>query len=183
MQSNLLKQIVSQKKIPIIGKGSAKDIEEKFKRLINENYNIIEITLRSNEALDVALKLKQKNPNITIGLGSINSLSELETVSKLGFEFFVSPGTNQRMMEFSKKNSISYIPGASTPSEILTAIELNFNLLKFFHAEQNGGVKTLQLLKEIFNDINFIPTGGINNENYDSYIKIKNVIAVGSTSF
>ena len=183
MQSNLFKQIKSQKKIPIIGKGSFKDIEEKFERLISEGYGIIEITLRSAEALDAALKLKQKNPNVKIGLGSIKTLSELEKVSKLGFEFFVSPGTNLKMLEYSVENSIYYIPGVSNPSEILTAIEFNFNLLKFFHSEQNGGVNTLNFLKEIFSDISFIPTGGINSENYNSYIKLTNVIAVGSTNF
>ncbi len=183
MQNKLLDQIAHQKKLPIIGKGSKQDIEKKFQRLINEDYSIIEITLRSQDALDTALKLKQYNPNIKIGLGSIKSLSELEKVTKLGFEFYVSPGTNLKMMEYAKKNLINYIPGVSTPSEIMSAIELNYNLLKFFHSEQNGGVKTIKFLGEIFSNVSFIPTGGINKDNYKAYIDVANVIAVGSTSF
>ena len=71
----------------------------------------------------------------------------------------------------------------STCSEILTAIEYDFKLLKYFHAEQNGGSNSLKFLDEIFNEISFIPTGGIHRENMDSYFAINNVIAVGSTSF
>ncbi len=183
MHYKLADQLALQKKLPIIGKGNQIDIEEKFQRLLHEDYKIIEITLRSEEALESASKLKEKYPNIKIGLGSIKSLSQLKIVSKLAFEFYVSPGINLKMMEYAKANKIDYIPGVSSPSEIMTAIESNFNLLKFFHAEQNGGVKTVNFLTEIFDGIKFIPTGGINNNNYDSYINIKNVLAVGSTSF
>ncbi len=183
MQNKLIDRIAHQKKIPIIGKGTQIDINKKFERLIKENYRIVEITLRSEDALEAALDLKEKNPNISIGLGSIKSLSELEKVSKLGFEFYVSPGINSKMMEYAKTNTINYIPGVSTPSEIMTAIESNYNLLKFFHAEQNGGFKTIKFFNEIFINVKFIPTGGINNDNYNDYIKAENVIAVGSTSF
>ena len=183
MQTNIIKLIELQKKIPIIGKGTSSEIIIKFNKLIEEKYNLIEITLRSDEALETSIKLKRENPNIYIGLGSIKSLPMLEEVVKSKFDFYVSPGINKKMLEYSIKNNIVFLPGVSTPSEILTAIEYNYKILKFFHAEKNGGVNSLKFLDEIFNEIKFIPTGGINHENMDSYFALNNVIAVGSTSF
>ena len=65
----------------------------------------------------------------------------------------------------------------------MTGIEYEFNILKFFHSEKNGGIATLKFFSEIFRDVLFVPTGGINLDNCDSYLKEKNVLAVGSTSF
>jgi 2-dehydro-3-deoxyphosphogluconate aldolase/(4S)-4-hydroxy-2-oxoglutarate aldolase len=183
MSVDITKLIEKQKTIPIIGKGNSSEIINKFNRLVLDKYNVIEITLRSDEALETAIRLKDQNPNINIGLGSIKSLPMLEKVFELNFDFYISPGINQKMLEFSKKNNILFIPGVSTCSEILTAIEFNFKLLKYFHAEKNGGPNSLKFLDEIFNEISFIPTGGIHRENMDSYFAIDNVIAVGSTSF
>ena len=182
MSIEIIKLIESQKTLPIIGKGSSHDIIDKFNRLVLEKYKVIEITLRSHDALETAIKLKDQNPNITIGLGSIKSLKMLEDVTKFKFDFYVSPGTNINMLDFAQKNQFLFIPGVSTPSEILTAIEYDCNILKYFHAEKNGGVKSLEFLEEIFNEIKFIPTGGINNENKDNYFALDNVIAVGSTN-
>ena len=183
MRTDIIKLIELQKKIPIIGKGTSNEITNKFNKLIEEKYNVIEITLRTDEALETSIKLKKENPNIYIGLGSIKSLSMLDEVVKSKFDFYVSPGINKKMIEFAIKNNIVFLPGVATPSEILTAIEYDYKLLKYFHAEKNGGVNSLNFLGEIFNEIKFIPTGGINQENMDSYFALNNVIAVGSTSF
>tara|TARA_Y100001970_G_scaffold293500_1_gene440759 strand:- start:7304 stop:7855 length:552 start_codon:yes stop_codon:yes gene_type:complete len=183
MPTDIINLIEKQKTIPIIGKGTSFEITNKFNRLVSEKYNVIEVTLRSDEALETTIKLKDQHPNINIGLGSIKSLSMLEEAIKFNFDFFISPGINEQMLEFSRKNDIFFIPGVSTPSEILTAIEYNCKLLKYFHAEKNGGPNSLKFLDEIFNEIKFIPTGGINQENMDSYFAINNVIAVGSTNF
>ncbi len=183
MQAEIIKLIKNQKKIPIIGKGTSIEIVDKFNKLIAEKYNVIEITLRSDEALETSIKLKKEYPKVNIGLGSINSLSMLEEVIQFEFDFYVSPGINQKMLQFSIENKILFIPGVSTPSEILTAIEYDYKILKYFHAEKNGGVNSLKFLDEIFNEIKFIPTGGINQKNMDSYFALNNVIAVGSTNF
>ena len=182
MSNKLIQAIKLQKVIPIIGKGTESKITNKFNRLVSESYNLIEITLRSDEALETAIKLKEQNPNINIGIGSIKSISVLEEVIKLKFDFYVSPGINQKMLEISKKNNIFYIPGVSTPSEILTALEYGFKILKYFHAEQNGGVNSLKVLDDIYNEILFIPTGGINKDNMKNYFNLNNVIAVGLTN-
>jgi len=183
MQSNFIEKIKLQKKIPILGKLSYSDIVRNFSKLIEENFEIIEITLRSKEALDAAVLMKKKFPNAIIGIGSIKSLNMLEEASKYKFDFYVSPGINTKLLDYSIKKNLNFIPGVSTPSEIMKAIEYEKIILKYFHAERNGGIKSLEFLYEIFEDIFFIPTGGITKENYNAYLDLPNVISVGSTKF
>jgi len=183
MQPEFIKEIKMQKKIPIIGKGNSIDIFKKVDSLISCKYKIIEITLRSESALEASIEIKDKYPNLIIGLGSIKSVTQLKEVSKYNFNFYISPGINEKMLDFSNSNNLNFIPGVSTPSEIMKGIEYNYNILKFFHSEKNGGVSTLKFFNEIFGEILFIPTGGVNKDNYELYLKENNVLAVGSTSF
>ena len=183
MQSDLTNEIQRQKKIPIIGGSKPNEIFDKVAILIAQEYKIIEITLRSDSALETSVQIKKKYPDLTIGLGSIKSITQLQEVSKYNFNFYISPGINEKMLDFSNTNNLNFIPGISTPSEIMKGIEYEYNILKFFHSEKNGGINTLNFFNEIFRDILFIPTGGVNKVNCDSYLQEKNVLAVGSTSF
>ncbi len=183
MDLRIIKEIELQKKIPIIGKLPKSEIANTFLRLINANFRIIEITLRSKHSLDVAVMMKKKFPNAIIGIGSILSVNILKEASKFNFDFYVSPGINTEILNYTNKKNLNYIPGVSTPSEIMMAIEHEKKFLKYFHAERNGGVKSLELFYDIFEDIKFIPTGGITPENYQTYLKLPNVISVGSTKF
>ena len=183
MDSKIIKKIKLQKKIPIIGKLSPSKIESCFSKLINAKFEIIEITLRNKEALDVAVMMKEKFSSAIIGIGSITSLNILKEASKYNFDFYVSPGLNLKILEYTMKENLNFIPGVSTPSEIMTAIDYEKKVLKYFHAERNGGTKSLETIYEIFEDIKFIPTGGITLENYKTYLKLPNVISVGSTKF
>ena len=183
MNSEIIKKIKLQKKIPIIGKLSPSDIANNFSKLINEKFEIIEITLRNKQALEVAVMMKEKFPSSIIGIGSITSLNILKEASKHNFDFYVSPGLNPKILDFTMKNNLNFIPGVSTPSDIMMAIEYEKKVLKYFHAERNGGTKSLEFIYEIFEDIKFIPTGGITLQNYKTYLELPNVISVGSTKF
>ena len=183
MDSKIINKIKLQKKIPIIGKLLPSEIENIFSKLISAKFEIIEITLRNKEALDVAVMMKKNFPTAIIGIGSITSLNILKEASKYNFDFYVSPGLNSKILDFTMKYNLNFLPGVSTPSEIMMAIEYEKKVLKYFHAERNGGTKSLETIYEIFEDIKFIPTGGITLENYKTYLKLPNVISVGSTKF
>ncbi len=183
MKDKLIEKIRQQKKIPILGKLSSSDIVNTFNKLIKANFEIIEITLRTEDALETAIRMKENFPKAIIGIGSIRSLDVLKEVSKYNFDFYVSPGINLNLLDYSSEKKLNYIPGVSTPSEIMTAIEYDKTVVKYFHAEKNGGIKSLEFLYEVFENIKFIPTGGITLENYAAYLKLPNVICVGSTKF
>ena len=183
MDPKIIKKLKLQKKIPIIGKSLPSELENIFSKLINANFEIIEITLRTKQALEVAVLMKEKFPNAIIGIGSITSLNILKEAAKYNFDFYVSPGLNYQILDFTMNNNLNFIPGVSTPTEIMMAIEYEKTILKYFHAEKNGGTKSLELIYDIFEDIKFIPTGGITLQNYEAYLKLPNVISVGSTKF
>lgn len=183
MQSELIEKIKLQKKIPIIGKVSPSEITNTFNHLIKKKFNIIEITLRAAEALQSAVMIKKNFPNALIGIGSIKTLDMLKEASKYKFNFYVSPGLNENILEYANLKNLNFVPGVSTSSEIMKAIEHKKTILKYFHAERNGGVKSLETLYEIFDNIKFMPTGGITLQNYSDYLDLPNVISVGSTKF
>ena len=181
--NDLISLIKKNNQIPIIGKGSNQEIEEKFYKLVSKNYKVIEITLRSENALDLAIYFKKKFPDLFLGIGSINTLKQLKNLIKEDFKFYISPGYTIDILKFVNSEKINFIPGVSTSSEIMDCLNYDIKLLKFFHSENNGGVKTLNQFKDVFYDVIFIPTGGINHMNKDSYLKLDNVLGVGSTSF
>ena len=100
-------------------------------------------------------------------------------VSNYDFNFYISSGINESMLDFSNSNNLNFIPGIFTPAEIIKGIEYKYKILKFFHAEKNGCVNSL----EFYQDILFIPTGGVNLDNFNLYLKEINVLVVGSTGF
>ena len=119
---------------------------------------------------------------VILGANIVND-EIVQLVANQGNFFERVVALNKELLNFSNSKNLNFIPGVSTPSEIMTAIECGNTLLKFFHSERSGGVKSLEFLFDIFNDIKFIPTGGINMGNYKSYLDLPNVLAVGSTSF
>ena len=127
--------------------------------------------------------MKNNFPDLIIGIGSIISYEQLKDISKHKFHFYISPGINTKMMEIANQDNLNYIPGISSASEVMKALEYEYDLLKFFPAEQSGGINVLKYFSDIFQNVKFIPTGGINKDNIQSYLDLPNVIGVGSTNF
>jgi len=98
-------------------------------------------------------------------------------------ELGIEPTRKQQVIKLVEElnNNFNLIPGVQSASEIMLASELGYNLLKFFPAEISGGAKKLKAMQSVFPDISFIPTGGVNESNFDSYLSLKNVICVGSS--
>ena len=98
-----------------------------------------------------------------------------------GADFIVMPGFNEKVVKFCKKKNVLCVPGVLTPTEITKAINCGCEILKLFPAEISGGVKYLKAVSAPFPSVKFIPTGGINQNNYKDYLEQKNVLAVGGS--
>jgi len=179
LKSNLLKQKV----LPILNTSNLSQDIEIVEKLISLNINTIEITLRNTDSFDIANSIKSKFSNISFGLGSITTLKIFKTKHINNFDFFVSPGINYEIISYLHRKNYNYIPGAETTSEIMYLLQNNYTIIKFFHAEMSGGIDKLKAIKNIFKNAFFIPTGGINKNNYEKYLKLKNVLCVGSSQF
>ena len=104
-----------------------------------------------------------------------------ENLKKAGAKFAISPGLTPSLAKESKNLDIPLIPGVSTPSELMLALEFGFSNLKFFPAESSGGVAMLKSLAPVFSEVRFCPTGGISLNNIKSYLALENVLCVGGS--
>ena len=140
----------------------------------------IEITLRSNVSIE-AIEYIADQTNINLGIGTVLNSNQLLNLPIPKIKFVVSPGFNKDVAYFCKENSIEYIPGVETSTEIMEAQNYGFDVLKFFPAELAGGVQKLKALTSIFPKVSFMCTGGISLENYKKYIELPNVCSVGGS--
>ena len=177
----LINKLKEQKILPIINSENFKEDLLKLTSLLdaNKKIKIIEITLRESHSLENAIELKKRFPSLIIGLGSIINKKQYEEVKNYDFSFFVSPGTIYEMIDSKIKN---YIPGAETISEFNYLDNNEINIVKFFPATLSGGNLKLKSIENVYKNLTFIPTGGINKSNINSYIDLKNVLCVGMSN-
>jgi 2-dehydro-3-deoxyphosphogluconate aldolase/(4S)-4-hydroxy-2-oxoglutarate aldolase len=116
-----------------------------------------------------------------VGVGTVINSGQLHKCTELNVDFIVSPGLTTDLAKELFESKIAYLPGAITPSEIIAGQEMGVQVFKFFPANLFGGLETLKAYESVFKGIKFCPTGGINETNYNDFLKLENVISVGGT--
>ncbi len=181
MQDKIIEALQISPIIPVVVIKDIKDAVPLAQSLIEGGIHIIEVTLRSSCALE-AIELIAKNvPKMCVGAGTILNPTQLEQAQNRGAEFLISPGLTIKLLEYAKKKDMPLIPGVSSSSEVMQALELGYNALKFFPAEYCGGVKLLNAFNGPFKEVKFCPTGGISADNMHSYLNLENVLCVGGS--
>ncbi len=181
MQDKIIEVLQISPIVPVVVIEDIKDAVPLAQSLIEGGISIIEVTLRSSCALE-AIELIAKNvPKMRVGAGTILNPTQLEQAQNRGAEFLISPGLTIKLLEHAKKKDMPLIPGVSSSSEVMQALELGYNALKFFPAEYCGGVKLLNAFNGPFKGVKFCPTGGISIDNMHSYLNLENVLCVGGS--
>ncbi len=181
MQDKIIEILQISPIVPVVVIENIKDAVPLVQSLIEGGIHIIEVTLRSSCALE-AIELIAKNvPKMRVGAGTILNPTQLEQAQNRGAEFLISPGLTIKLLEYAKKKDIPLIPGVSSSSEVMQALELGYSALKFFPAEYCGGVKLLNAFNGPFKGVKFCPTGGISADNMRSYLNLENVLCVGGS--
>ncbi|MGN8389925.1 bifunctional 4-hydroxy-2-oxoglutarate aldolase/2-dehydro-3-deoxy-phosphogluconate aldolase [Helicobacter pylori] len=181
MQDRIIEVLQISPIVPVVVIENIKDAVPLAQSLIEGGIHIIEVTLRSSCALE-AIELIDKNvPKMRVGAGTILNPTQLEQAQNRGAEFLISPGLTIKLLEYAKKKDIPLIPGVSSSSEVMQALELGYSTLKFFPAEYCGGVKLLNAFNGPFKGVKFCPTGGISADNMHSYLNLENVLCVGGS--
>lgn len=184
IQNNIREVLKGHHKIPVVTFNAGDDPIEFVKFLRAQNIHCIEITLRTSFGLKAIELLKNENiPNFLIGAGTVSSFNQVNQLKKIGTDFIVSPGLSSKLQIFFEESGIPYLPGVATPTEIIHAIEMGLNTLKFFPANLFGGTNALKTYKNIFPEITFCPTGGINKNTSAEFLSLENVFAVGGSWF
>ncbi len=149
--------------------------------LVEGGLPVLEVTLRTEAALEAIRLATAEVPEAKIGAGTILNARQFDEAAKAGSRFIVSPGLTNEVVAAARDSDVPLLPGAITPSEIMAAAEAEIDFLKFFPAEQAGGVDFLKSLASPFAGIRFCPTGGVRESNLRAYLSLPNVAVVGGT--
>lgn len=150
--------------------------------LIQNGIRCIEVTLRTPQGMEAIQRLKDEmGDDILVGAGTVISPGQIMQLKRLKADFIVSPGLTRDLQILMDESSLPYLPGVATPSEIIKAMELGLTTLKFFPANLFGGLSALKTYANLFPDIQFCPTGGVNKESSQEFLVLNNVFAVGGS--
>ena len=152
------------------------------KALLDGGIRILEITLRSPNALKAIESINKEYSQAIVGAGTVLNKIQAKDSQNAGAKFIISPGINQKFLEDTIDTlQIPLIPGIASAGELMLALEYKLNTLKLFPAESIGGINLLQAFYAPFPEVKFCPTGGINPQNAKSYLTLPNVLCVGSS--
>ncbi|MDT2485071.1 bifunctional 4-hydroxy-2-oxoglutarate aldolase/2-dehydro-3-deoxy-phosphogluconate aldolase [Enterococcus avium] len=175
-----INQLKEEKLLPLYTATDLSLLKDAEEVLIKNNLNFIEVTYRSGLASE-AIKYLADSGKLIVGAGTVRNIQTAKNAIAHGARFIVTPGLCEEVLAFCQNENILCIPGAVTPSEILLSMQYGVRTIKFFPANIYGGLRAIQALKEPFFDINFIPTGGINDQNMCEYLADEAVTAVGGS--
>ncbi len=177
----LMEILTGQPVMPVVAVESAAEGVSLARALAAGGLPGIEVTLRTPAALDAIKAISAEVPEALCGAGTILTPRQFDQAVEAGARFIVSPGTTHEVLDAAKTSDVPLLPGAATPSELMAMIEEGYEILKFFPAEQLGGIPYLKALAPVFQGIRFCPTGGVSPKNVADYLALPNVVCVGGS--
>lgn len=153
------------------------------KALLDGGVDAMELTLRTDAAVESLRRIRRDVPDMLMGIGTVLNTAQVDEVMEVGAHFAVSPGLNPEVVERAQEIGLPFAPGVMTPSEIEVGLELGCREMKFFPAVPSGGLKMLDSIRAPYAHLGarFIPLGGINAENMESWLQHRGVFAVGGS--
>lgn len=167
--------------IPVMVIDKVEDAVPLANALVGGGLKVLEITLRTEAALESIREIKAAVPDAIVGAGTVINTATLDQALSAGSEFIVTPGTTPGLVDAALSNGVQLLPGVNTPTEAMTLLEKGISALKFFPAEAAGGVPMLKSIAGPLPQISFCPTGGVNPNNAREYLALKNVACVGGS--
>jgi len=149
--------------------------------LVAGGVRTLEVTLRTDAAVAAARAIIAEVPDAIVGIGTILNPDDLARARALGAKFGISPGLTPELLKAAAASDLPFAPGIATASELMAALAAGFDVVKFFPAEQAGGIKTLRALAGPFPHVRFCPTGGIGAANAATWLAEPNVLCVGGS--
>ncbi|MGD9328542.1 MAG: bifunctional 4-hydroxy-2-oxoglutarate aldolase/2-dehydro-3-deoxy-phosphogluconate aldolase [Cyclobacteriaceae bacterium] len=151
--------------------------------LLAGGVDAIELTLRTDAAMDAARAIKQEVPGIILGFGTVLTIDQIKAIAKIGADFAVAPGCNPKIISAAIDHGLSFAPGICTPTDIEMAIEQGCRVCKYFPAETAGGLKHLLNIAGPYQylGMKFIPLGGLTLSNAENYLDSQIITAIGGS--
>lgn len=180
---NIKERIASVRIIPVVVLEQEEAAEPLAEALLRAGLDLIEITFRTPAAAGSMRRITARFPDMLLGAGTLLTCDQVKLAVDSGAQFAVAPGLNEAVVAAARQSGIEMMPGVMTPSEVEKALSLGCRTVKFFPAEQAGGAAMIKALEGPYahTGIRFVPTGGINMNNLQSYLERPSVIAVGGS--
>ena len=167
--------------VPVVVLNDAKDAVSLAGALMEGGLPVAEVTFRTEAAEESIRLIAQAYPDMLVGAGTVITTEQVDRAVAAGAKFIVSPGFDAEVVDYCLEKGIPVYPGVVTPSEVMQAVKRGLKVVKFFPAQQYGGVDTIKALAAPFPQIRFMPTGGVNLKNLKDYLGSDKVVACGGS--
>jgi 2-dehydro-3-deoxyphosphogluconate aldolase/(4S)-4-hydroxy-2-oxoglutarate aldolase len=181
MSTDIVEVLGKQIVVPLVQANDSDTALKTTRALADGGLSLVEVVLRTDEALDCLAAICEQLPDVIAGAGTVLSVEQAERSMDRGARFVVSPGLDDGVVKACQARDIPVYPGVATASEIQHAANLGLKTLKFFPANINGGVPALKAYSSVFRDLRFMPTGGVSAKTLPDYLGVPAVLACGGS--
>lgn len=178
---NITEQIQNLAVVPVVVLEDTEDALPLAKALCEGGLPCAEVTFRTDAAEESIKIMTEAFPDMLVGAGTVLTAEQVDQAVKAGAKFIVSPGFDPEIVDYCILKDIPVFPGCITPSEVAQAVKRGLKVIKFFPAEQFGGIAAIKALAAPYTDIKFMSTGGINPKNLENYLSDDKIIACGGS--
>ena len=167
--------------VPVVVLNDTKDAAPLAKALVEGGLPCAEVTFRTEAAEESIRIMTTEYPEMFVGAGTVLTIDQVDRAVAAGAKFIVSPGFDPEIVDYCIEKDIPVYPGCITPSEVAQAVKRGLKVIKFFPAEQFGGVSTIKALAAPYTGVKFMPTGGVSAKNLESYLSFDKIVACGGS--
>ncbi len=167
--------------VPVIKLENVENAEKLASALREGGINCAEVTFRAKGADEVIRRMVRAFPDMLVGPGTVLSAEQADAAYKAGAKFCVAPGLNPKVVKHCLDKGIPFAPGVSSASEIEQAMELGLDFVKFFPAEQAGGLPYIKAVCAPYSQMRFMPTGGVSEDNLNTYLSYNKIVCCGGS--
>lgn len=167
--------------VPVVVLDDAEDAALLAEALVKGGLPCAEVTFRTEAAEESIRIMSEKYPEMLVGAGTVLTTEQVDRAVAAGAKFIVSPGFDPEIVDYCMEKNIPVFPGCVSPSEVAQAVKRGLKVVKFFPAEQAGGLAMLKAMAAPYTMLKFMPTGGINTKNLKEYLGFSKILCCGGS--
>lgn len=167
--------------VPVVVLENAKDALPLAEALTEGGLSCAEVTFRTAAAEESIRLMSERYPDMLVGAGTVLTIGQVDCAVAAGAKFIVSPGFDPEIVDYCLEKKVPVFPGCITPSEVAQAVKRGLQVVKFFPAEQAGGVAMIKAMAAPYTMVKFMPTGGISAKNLKEYLGFDKILCCGGS--
>lgn len=167
--------------VPVVVLEDAEDAVPLAQALVEGGLLSAEVTFRTAAAEESIRRMTEAFPQMLVGAGTVLTKEQVDAAAAAGAKFIVSPGFDPEIVDYCLEKKIPVLPGCISPSEVAQAVKRGLTIVKFFPAEQAGGIAMIKAMAAPYVGLKFMPTGGINAGNLTEYLSCDKILCCGGS--